>query len=86
MKERDKLIKLAKMFEELDRMFPAGSIDISIHHISEKNIPEEMFKRIPDCDEVSSKLYTNKIRKSIDFGITIFTEDTKDGDELKEEK
>ena len=74
------------MFEELDKMFPAGSVDLTIHHISEKNIPKKEFKRIPDLSGVLSKIYTDKTRESIGFGITIFTEDTKDGDELKEEK
>ena len=86
MKEREKLIKLSKMFKELDRMFPAGSIDINIHHIGEKNIPEEEFERMPDFDKLSVKVYKDKTRKSLGFGITIFTEEKKYGDEFKEEK
>ena len=75
MTEKDKLIKLTKMYDEMCEIFPDGSLSIMLHKIKEKNIPKNLFKfnRILENNNgIKTFGYINEFNPS--FEITLFVD------------
>jgi hypothetical protein len=71
MREKTKLKKVAKLYDEICDLFPKGSVSMNIHDIKEKDIPKEYsFKRnIRTCD---AKVYKRNNKNNKNFNLVLF--------------